>query len=216
MKYPPSHHQETKFTNVIEVVKNYPFATLITVLNNAPLITHIPIVYEADKSEFGKLVAHIDKFNPQVETLLDGAEVTAVFQGPDCYISPSIYTTKQLPTWNYIFAHLKGKVKLLTDSETVKSTMVGMTSFLEGEHPKYILEQDNPRMDSLVNYIVGFEIHITQWEGKFKFSQDKLKKDMNLAKQELIRSQKKDVTAFIERIIDDHENGQKASKLSGS
>ncbi|MDB4292380.1 FMN-binding negative transcriptional regulator [Maribacter sp.] len=216
MKYPPPHHQETKFSNVIEVVKNYPFATLVSVKNNTPLITHIPIVYEADNSEFGKLVAHIDKFNPQVATLIDGSEVTAIFQGPDCYISPAIYTTKQLPTWNYIFAHLKGTVKLLTDPEAVKNTMVRMTTFLEGEHPKYVLEQDNPRMESLVNYIVGFEIRITQWEGKFKFSQDKLKKDMQLAKQELIRSQKKDVTGFIEQIIEDHENGQKASKPSGS
>ena len=211
MKYPPPHHQETKFSNVIEVVKHYPFATMVTVKNNAPLITHIPIVYEEDESEFGKLVAHIDKYNPQVETLIDGAEVTAIFQGPDCYISPSVYTTKQLPTWNYIFAHIKGTVKLLTAPEDVKNTMVRMTSFLEGEHPKYVLEQDNPRMDSLVNYIVGFEIQITHWEGKFKFSQDKLKKDMLLAKQELIRSQKKDVVAFVERIIENHGNGQKVS-----
>ncbi|QCX01095.1 FMN-binding negative transcriptional regulator [Aggregatimonas sangjinii] len=214
MKYPPPHHQETEFSNVVEVVKNYPFATLITVNDNSPLVTHIPMVYEQDGSRFGKLVAHIDKFNPQVKTLINGAETTSIFQGPDCYISPSVYSTKQLPTWNYIFAHLKGTVKLLTDTEQVKDTMVRMTSFLEGENQRYVLEQDNPRMESLVNYIVGFEIRITHWEGKFKFSQDKLKKDMGLAKQELIRSQQRDISTFVNRIIQNHENGQKAPKSS--
>lgn len=212
MKYPPPHHQETEFSNVVEVVKHYPFATLITVKDNSPLVTHIPMVYEQDGSRFEKLVAHIDKFNPQVETLINGAATTSIFQGPNCYISPSVYNTKQLPTWNYIFAHLKGTVNLLTDTKQVKETMVRMTSFLEGENPRYVLKQDNPRMESLVNYIVGFEIRITHWEGKFKLSQDKLKKDMELAKQELIHSQQRDIATFLDRIIQNHENGQKTSK----
>lgn len=211
MKYPPQHHQEKGFKNIIEVAKNYPFSTLVTVKDNAPLITHIPIIYEEDGSKYGKLVAHIDKYNPQVETLTNGANVTAIFYGPDCYISPSIYTTRQLPTWNYIFAHLKGTVKLLSNKESVKETMVRMTSFLEGENPKYILDQDDSRMDSLVDYIIGFEIEITHCEGKFKFSQDKLKKDQELAKQELIRSQKKDITAFIAQIFENHKNAHKSS-----
>ncbi|MEL6916560.1 MAG: FMN-binding negative transcriptional regulator [Bacteroidota bacterium] len=211
MNYPPEHHQEQNFKNVIEVVKNYPFGTLVTVKDNTPCITHIPIVYEDDGSKYGKLVAHIDKFNPQVETLTNGALVTSIFYGPDCYISPSIYSTRQLPTWNYIFSHLKGKVRLLKDKEDVKKTMVRMTAFLEGENPKYILDQDDSRMETLVNYIVGFEIEITHWEGKFKFSQDKLKKDRESAKQELIRSQKKDVATFVERIFEHHENTHKLS-----
>ncbi|NHF58260.1 FMN-binding negative transcriptional regulator [Flavobacteriaceae bacterium TP-CH-4] len=211
MKYPPRHHQEASFDNVIEVVKNYPFGTLISVKHNKPFITHIPLVYEPKEGDYGKLVAHIDASNPQVTTLVDGADVTTVFYGPDCYISPSVYSTRQLPTWNYIFAHLKGKVRLLRDKESVKKTMVRMTRFLEGENPKYTLDYDDSRMERLVDYIVGFEIKIDHWEGKFKFSQDKLKKDRELAKEELIRSQKKDVSAFVKRIFENHENAQKTS-----
>ncbi len=211
MEYPPKHHQESAFKNVVEVVKNYPFGTLVTVKGHAPLITHIPMVYEADGSKFGKLVAHIDRYNPQVATLTEGAPATAVFYGPDCYISPSVYSTRQFPTWNYIFAHLQGRVRLLKDKDSVKRTMVRMTSFLEGENPKYVLSPDDARMDSLVDYIVGFEIELTQWEGKFKLSQDKVKKDRELAKQALIESQKKDVTGFIEGIFAKHENARDRS-----
>ena len=103
-----------------------------------------------------------------------------------------------------------GKIHLLTAKEDVIRTMVRMTAFLEGENPKYVLAQDDPRMDALVDYIVGFEIEITHGEGKFKFSQDKLKKDQELAKVELIKSQKKDVSEFVKRIFENHQNDQKS------
>jgi transcriptional regulator len=87
--YPPPHHQYNEKQKMISVMKAYPFATLVSASEGNPLITHIPIIYNDGT---GKLVAHIDKYNPQVATLLDGAEVTVVFKGPDSYISPSIYT----------------------------------------------------------------------------------------------------------------------------
>ena len=39
-----------------------------------------------------------------------------------------------------------------------------MTAFLEGDKPNYILEPDNPRMETALDYIVGFRIEITSWE----------------------------------------------------
>ncbi|MBV1924533.1 MAG: FMN-binding negative transcriptional regulator, partial [Flavobacteriaceae bacterium] len=95
--YPPKYHQSNDQQKMITVIKQYPFAMLVSVLEHKPSITHIPIIYNENT---GKLVAHIDKYNPQVATLNDGAEVTVVFRGPDSYISPSVYVTKQLPTWN--------------------------------------------------------------------------------------------------------------------
>lgn len=207
MKYPPKHHQEQNFKNIVKLLKAYPFGTLITVNDNIPFITHIPLIYENDGSTHGKLLAHIDKYNPQVATLTDGKEITAIFYGPDCYISPSVYSTQQLPTWNYLIVHLKGTIVRYSDKETVKQTIIDMTSFLEGNNPKYSLEKDNPRMAAALDYIVGFEIKITSWEGKYKFSQDKKKEDRNLAKEALIQSQQKDVRVFLEDIIKDHHQG---------
>ena len=108
--YPPKHHQSTDIQKMIKVIKAYPFGMLISVLNGLPLITHIPIIYNETS---GKLVAHIDKYNPQVTTLTNNSKVTVVFRGPDTYISPSVYTTKQLPIWNYIIVHIKGNITLI-------------------------------------------------------------------------------------------------------
>ena len=195
--YPPPHHQSHDQQKMIAVIKQYPFATLISAVKDTPYITHIPIIYN-DNS--GKLVAHIDKFNPQVETLNNGAEVTVIFKGPDTYISPRVYTTKQLPTWNYIIVHIKGTISLINDPSETKDTMVAMTSFLEGNDPKFVLEKENTRMQRSVNYIQAFDITITNWEGKFKLSQDKNEKDQENAKQELIRKSDEDITGFIDRI----------------
>jgi len=195
--YPPKYHQSDDQQKMIAVIKQYPFVMLTSVLKGKPLITHIPIIYN---EESGRLVAHIDKYNPQVETLKDGAEVTVVFRGPDTYISPSVYVTKQLPTWNYIIVHITGTVSLINDPEEAKETMISMTKFLEGSEQKFVLEKDNRGMRNAINYIKAFEIEITQWEGKFKLSQDKTQKDQENAKQELIKKSSKDITGFIDEM----------------
>ncbi|WP_432412859.1 FMN-binding negative transcriptional regulator [Rasiella sp. SM2506] len=195
--YPPPHHQSKDIQKMISVIKAYPFAMLVSAEGNTPFVTHIPIIYN---EKTGKLVAHIDKQNPQMETLVNGAEVTVVFKGPDCYISPSVYSTPQLPTWNYIIVHITGTIQLINDPEASKQTMVAMTEFLEQPEHTFKLAMDDPRMDRLINYIQAFEIEITNWEGKFKLSQDKNAADFQLAKTALLESSQKDIAGFLEGI----------------
>ncbi len=202
--YPPKHHQEKNYINAVEVMKAYPFGTLISAKDSEVFITHIPLIYEDDGSKYGKLVAHIDKYNPQIQLLKEGREATAVFYGPDTYISPSVYSTTQLPTWNYINVHVKGKVHRIESRDDVRDTIIRMTAFLEEPEQKYVLHPDNPRMEAALDYIVGFEVAITEWEGKFKFSQDKLKRDQQLAKMELIRNNQRSIAEFVNQIMENH------------
>lgn len=195
--YPPKHHQTQDKEKMISVIEAYPLAMLVSAKDGNPFLTHIPIIYNHD---IQKLVAHIDKHNPQLETLQDGAEVTVVFRGPDTYISPSIYTTTQLPTWNYIIVHITGTIRLIQNIEKAKETMIAMTSFLEGREKKYVLKLDDKRMDASIPYIQAFEIEITTWEGKFKLSQDKIKQDQENAKLELLKNTSKAKKKFIENI----------------
>jgi len=182
---------------MISVIEQYPLGMLVSSLDGKPLVTHIPIIYN---TKTNKLVAHIDKFNPQVKTLQNGAEVLVVFKGPDAYISPSIYTTKQLPTWNYIIVHITGTVTLINDPEAAKETMIEMTKFLEKPNQKFILEKENKAMQRSINYIQAFDITITNWEGKFKLSQDKNEDDFNNAKKQLIKKSSENNTGFINLI----------------
>ena len=195
--YPPPHHQSHDIEKMISVLKHFPLGMLVTAKDGKPFVTHIPFIHNETSK---KLVAHLDRSNPQLETLTENAEVTVVFKGPDTYISPSIYTTPQLPTWNYIIVHVTGKLQLINEPEAIKQTMVDMTKFLEGKERNFILKQDDPRMERLIDYIQAFEIEITNWEGKFKLSQDKNSQDFENAKEELKRNSQKDVSIFIEEI----------------
>ena len=204
MNYPPEHHQEDRFENALELIKMYPLATVITSSSNEVLSTHIPLVY-SDKGTLGALVGHLDKFNPQINHFEDkDHDLEIIFHGPEVYISPSKYSTTQLPTWNYFKVHLRGKIILKKEPQDVKESLIAMTAFLEGEQPNYVLDENNPRMHAALDYIVGFHIKISSWEGKYKISQDKKKEDRKQAKQALIEGQS-DVINHIERLYENHQ-----------
>ena len=196
--YPPPKHQENDKVHLLEVIKTYPLATVISVKDNTPLITHLPLIYrETD----GKLIGHIDIYNPQTSLLKDENEVTVIFYGPQCYISPSIYTTTQLPTWNYVRVHLTGKVTKIESTAALKQSLITMTEFLEAPEHQYVLEPDNPRLDKNLEYIKMFEITIDTWEGQFKLSQDKKPKDKENARQALIKANQESIKQFLDSIF---------------
>ncbi|MDO5972111.1 FMN-binding negative transcriptional regulator [Flavivirga aquimarina] len=197
MKYPPKYHLDNNMNHMIEVIKTYPLATVISVKDNQPLITHLPLIFNDE----GKLIGHIDKFNPQAALLKDDNDVTIVFSGPQCYISPSVYASKQLPTWNYIMVHLKATVKAIESKEALKESLINMTAFLEAPDHKYVLEPDNRSMKGYLDYIKMFEMTITNWEGKFKLSQDKKPRDMENARAELIRANQESIEQFLKKVF---------------
>ncbi|MFD2823083.1 FMN-binding negative transcriptional regulator [Lacinutrix iliipiscaria] len=198
MNYPPKYHQDNTKEHMIEVIKTYPLATVISIENNQPLITHLPLIYrETD----GKLIGHIDIYNPQTKLMCNNNPLDIIFSGPQCYISPSVYTTTQLPTWNYIKVHLNCTVKAIESKEALKASLISMTEFLEAPNHKYKLEVDNPRMEANLDYIKMFEITIHAWEGKFKLSQDKKTKDTANARAELIRANQDRIKTFLDKVF---------------
>ena len=196
MKYPPKHHQDNNKGHLIEVIKSYPLATVISVKDNLPLVSHLPLVYDD-----GKLIGHIDIFNPQKDLLKDGNLVTIIFQGPQCYISPKVYSTTQLPTCNFIKVHLRGTVEVIKSKAALKQSLIAMTEFLEAPNHDYVLEPDNPRLDANLEYIEMFEVNITEWEGKLKLSQDKKTSDMMAARKELIRANQVSIADFLDKVF---------------
>lgn len=194
--YPPKHHEEYRTGHIKKVAISYPFATIISAKDKQPFITHSPLILHDNT-----LIGHIDAQNPQCQLLKDGYPVTAIFYGPQTYISPSIYTTKQLPTWNYVIAHAYGTVTTVADVDSIKKSIVTMTDFLEAPDQKFILDFDDPRMDRLVPYIHCFTITVDTWEGKFKLSQDKKPVDIEHAKQELIKNNQKNIAEFVDGLF---------------
>ena len=42
MHYPPPHHQESNYENIVALMQTYPLATIITAKNDVILSTHTP------------------------------------------------------------------------------------------------------------------------------------------------------------------------------
>ena len=55
----------------------------------------IPFLIDADASECGTLLCHVARANPQWWELAAVKECLVVFQGPQDYVTPSWYATKQ-------------------------------------------------------------------------------------------------------------------------
>ena len=204
--YPPQIHQEAAYQNALLTIRHFPLATLITP-GDQPLVTHLPMIYSKDSNGHERLLAHMDKHNPQCAFLNGNGE--AIFHGPNTYISPTVYSSKQLPTWNYIKVHLKGKMQTLPQNET-KQSILDMTDFLEEKNStQWKLEEDDVRMLKLLDFIVGFEFKIESWEGKYKLSQNKFEEDMMNAKQAMEKQTAPIYQDYLNQLYANHKNAQK-------
>ena len=107
------------------------------------------------------------------------AECLVVFQGPQQYISPSLYPTKQehgkvVPTWNYITVHAWGQPRVIDDVTWLRRQVDDLTSHKEGPRPAPWLVSDAPEpyVAAQLKGIIGIEIPIARIEGKWKVSQN--------------------------------------------
>ncbi len=198
--YPPKHHVEKDLEKVYRVIEDFGFATVISQTKEDVIVTQLPLILEREKGVNGTLVGHLDKNNPHVQ-YLDDRNITVIFHGPNAYISPNVYESSQLPTWNSISVHIKGTVHISESSENVRDSIIKMTSLLENEDNPFVLDKKNKKMSGMLNHIVGFNIEIDEIIGRFKLSQDKTTRDTELAKQHLILKNKTGYEEIINFVI---------------
>jgi len=102
----------------------------------------------------------------------------AVFQGPHAYVSPSWYSSPGVPTWNYAVAHLYGLPQLVEDEAELVTEVERLTAVHESRFPTpWQASLATEKQTGLAKKIVGFEIEITQIQGKFKLSQNRPPED---------------------------------------
>ncbi len=141
---------------------------------------HIPFLIDAQASEQGVLRAHLARPNPQLRELAAVAECLVVFQGPQHYISPSLYPTKRetekvVPTWNYITVHAWGRPQVIDDTAWLRNQIEDLTRHNEENRatPWQVSDAPESFVAAQVKGIVGLEIPIARIEGKWKVSQNR-------------------------------------------
>jgi predicted FMN-binding regulatory protein PaiB len=198
--YPPQYYLEHDKEKIFRVIETYSFATVISRTEDDIIVTHLPLILDRQRGEFGFLVGHMDRNNPHIR-YLNNDKVFVIFHGPNAYISPKIYKSSQLPTWNSISVHLKGITRILESNEVVRDSMINMVAFLEKGEDPFVLEKDDPKMQRLLGYVVGFEVEILEMIGRFKLSQNKDATDKQLAKEQLIAASNQGHVRLIDYVI---------------
>ncbi|MGB3461065.1 MAG: FMN-binding negative transcriptional regulator [Rhodanobacter lindaniclasticus] len=170
--YMPKHFAETRVEVLHGLIRDYPFATVVAKAADGLVANHLPFELVG-----GLLHGHVARGNELAR--LDGAEVLLVFQGPDGYISPNWYPTKQethreVPTWNYAVVHVHGRLKVIDDAAWLRRLLETLTDRHEAGQPQpwKITDAPDDHIEKSLRAIVGLEVAVERIEGKFKLNQN--------------------------------------------
>ena len=176
--YIPEYFNEKNPERIVTLIQDHPFGMLVTAPDGIPFVSHLPFIFKQSHSSKGKLLGHIARANPQWQHFSTSVEILAVFQGPHAYVSPSWYSSPGVPTWNYAVAHLRGKPRLIEDELELEALVETLTDLHESHMPSpWKPNLSAEHRTKLLNMIVGFEIEITDIQGKFKLSQNRTLED---------------------------------------
>jgi transcriptional regulator len=177
--YTPKHFEEPRTEVMHELMRARSLATLVTLTSNGLNANHVPLHLADAPAPFGTLRGHVARANPLWRDFAKDIEVLAIFHGPDSYITPGWYATKQetgkvVPTWNYAVVHAYGSLRVIDDASWVRAQLETLTAHNEAgfAHPWSVSDAPHEYTEKLIEAIVGFEIVITKLTGKWKVSQN--------------------------------------------
>jgi transcriptional regulator len=162
------------------LIEAYPLASLIVDAEDGLIAAHAPLLPEQDaEGRLVGLVGHLARPNP-FWSAADGRQVLILFSGPDAYVSPSFYASKQehgkvVPTWNYSRIEVRGKLTAETDPERVRPYFERLTQTLENgrDQPWQVDDAPADYTRKLQRALVGFRIEVSDVKGTFKLSQNR-------------------------------------------
>jgi transcriptional regulator len=182
--YTPKAFEVADLALLHAAMKQSELATLVTMTTQGLVATHLPLLLDEAKGEYGTLTGHVSRANLQWRETDPDAEALIIFPGLDTYVSPNWYPAKQetgrvVPTWNYAAIHAYGRLTFYEDPEWLRNMVTELTKRHEASFPAPWKVTDAPAVyiDSQLKAIVGFEFNIVRLEGKQKFNQNRSLED---------------------------------------
>src|SRR3954464_12533722 len=132
--YIPKSFAEPDLPTLFAFIEAHPLATLVTSAKPEGLFaTHLPLLVDRNAGPMGTLIGHVARANPHSRFVTDGpVEALVIFTGPDAYITPDWYVTKEetgrvVPTWNYIAVHAYGTLRMRDDADFLRPHLEALT-----------------------------------------------------------------------------------------
>ena len=176
--YIPRHFAHDDRADLLEVMREHNFATLVSTIDGEPFASHVPVLTR-DSGAGGLVVeGHLAAANPHARALADGARALVIFHGPHTYVSPSHYRSEgRVPTWNYIAIHASGNARTIDNVDGKLAILAHLIAHHDPDFAQRFAVFDQRQRDGLLAAITGFEIAVDKLEGKFKLGQHRLVDD---------------------------------------
>ena len=185
--YSPPYNQPENRTELLEFMRANDFPVLVTGTGGALHASHLPVTVHDD----GKQVVidmHMAKNNPQWKEFFDD-EVLVIFSGPHAYVSPRWYEEQErVPTWNYAAVHAYGVPSIVAGEDQKRASQRRLVESLD---PQWLPKFDGLRreyVEKMLEGIVNFSIAVTRLEARWKLSQNRGRREMELIAAELDKS----------------------------
>jgi transcriptional regulator len=180
--YVPPSFNEDRIDVIHDAIRGAGLATLVTLTADGLIASHVPLLLDVEPAPYGTLLGHLARANPQARGAT--GEALAIFLGPDAYITPSWYATKQqtgkvVPTWNYVAVHAYGRLEFIDDPTHVREHIAHLTKHHEADRaaPWAVTDAPEDFIQGMVKGIIGFRLTITRLQGKWKMSQNRPMQD---------------------------------------
>jgi transcriptional regulator len=182
--YVPAHFA-AQDSAVRELLTHHGAADLVTATTCGLTATLLSFVYDPTVGEHGALLGHLARNNDQWRQQVIG-EALVIVRGPDAYVSPSWYASKAehgrvVPTWNYVTAHVYGRLVVHDDPDWVDALVRRLTDRHEADNARPWSVDDAPAsfVAGQLRAIVGVELVIGRVEAKAKLSQNRPAADID-------------------------------------
>ena len=193
--YIPALNAERDPATLHDFIEANPFATLVTASAAGLMATHLPLLLHRAAGAHGTLEGHLARANPHHKEVLSVPEALVIFSGPNAYISPTWYPSKEqhgkvVPTWNYVAVHVHGVPRFFDDDAEVREHLDRLTAHHERARPKPWSPADAPPdyIAAQQRAIIGFRLEIARMEGKWKMSQNRPAQDIDGVIEALVHS----------------------------
>jgi transcriptional regulator len=157
--------------HVRELVREHPWATLVTSTSSGLAASHYPVLLD-EEAEGLTLLTHLGRPDEEVLEINQG-ELLVIVQGHHGYVSPSWYAPQErkVPTWNFTVAHLHGTPQILDEEENL-AVLTRLVEHFERQvpDPAYL---EREYAIPIAKGTVGLRIPIDRFELKRKLSQNK-------------------------------------------
>jgi len=172
--YTPAPFQIADVQVADAVMRDYPFATLISDDGQQTRISHVPILARRLDDGGLHLHFHLARANPQSAQISQGARTTAVFHGQHGYISPTWYQSRDnVPTWNYVAVHVTGPILPRDPGETFDDLVALAAQFETGPDPWIMDDVSTPNRMKLMAALQAFRMEGQVISAKSKLSQNR-------------------------------------------